>query len=176
MGNNGTVCGAKGPRTGKSGGVRGLAAGADDVAPVPMEVVAVETDCLNRGGITIRLHDIDEPAVELVDTPGAPPPAPPRRRVVPPRGMGNNGNGSGAKRRRFRSASIAPVSGLDSARRCRSKDARTLDATVDTGAHDGPDSMGHRASQNTGFDQQESASGFLRRRPILGSSFKGTDV
>ncbi len=29
---------------------------------------------------------------------------------------------------------------------------------------------------NTEFDQQEPASSFLRRRPILGSSFNGTDV
>ena len=47
--------------------------------------ITVEVVDVNRGGITIRLHDIDESAVELVDTPGAPPPAPSRRRVVPSR-------------------------------------------------------------------------------------------
>ena len=47
--------------------------------------ITVEVVDVNRNGVTIRLHDVDESAIDLVDTPTPPRPTSFRRRMVPPK-------------------------------------------------------------------------------------------
>ena len=50
------------------------------IGEITVEVVGVD-----RNGVTLRLHDVDESAVDLVDTPTPPRPTSFRHRIAPPR-------------------------------------------------------------------------------------------